>query len=95
MGNRCKAKNSIECIENVIRGDGYIDDVCLLHDRNANISSITPLQSDTVFEQAYSKLITFISANVAVRRVDEMSYARVYQLICNHKKRQGLEIDEQ
>ena len=94
-GNRCKAKNSIECIENVIRGDGYIDDVCLLHDKNANISSITPLQSDTVFEQAYSKLITFISANVAVRRVDEMSYARVYQLICNHKKRQGLEIDEQ
>jgi hypothetical protein len=69
-----------------MRGDGYIDDICLLADRNVNISNLTPIESDTIYEQAYNKLITYISVNVAVRRVDELSYVRVYQLICNRKK---------
>jgi hypothetical protein len=85
-GSRSKAKNAIECIENIMRGDGYIDDICLLADRNVNISNLTPIESDTIYEQAYNKLITYISVNVAVRRVDELSYVRVYQLICNRKK---------
>ena len=85
-GSRSKAKNAIECIENIMRGNGYIDDICLLADRNVNISNLTPIESDTIYEQAYNKLITYISVNVAVRRVDELSYVRVYQLICNRKK---------
>jgi len=75
-----------KCIENIMRGEGYIDDICLLADRNVNISNLTPIESDTIYEQAYNKLITYISVNVAVRRVDELSYVRVYQLICNRKK---------
>ena len=93
-GNRSKAKNAIECIENVMRGEGYIDDVCILPDRDMNISNMTPIESDTIYEQAYNKLITYISSNVAVRRVDELSYVRVYQLICNRKKQQQLNNDD-
>jgi hypothetical protein len=58
---RSKAKNAIECIENIMRRDGYID---------------------TIYEQAYNKLITYISVNVTIRKVDELSY----QIFCNRKK---------
>ena len=71
-----------------------IDDVCILPDRDMNISNMTPIESDTIYEQAYNKLITYISSNVAVRRVDELSYVRVYQLICNRKKQQQLNNDD-
>jgi len=88
-GNRSKAKNTIECIENVIRGNGFIDDNCLLDDRTINLSNLAPVQSDAIFEAAYQKLLDGISGKVAVRRINELSYARVYQLICNHKKQQN------
>ena len=93
-GNRSKAKNTIECIENVIRGNGFIDDNCLLDDRTINLSHLSPVQSDAIFEEAYQKLIACISGNVAVRRINELSYARVYQLICNHKKQQNIVLEE-
>lgn len=34
-----------------LRGDGHIDDICLVVDRNMNISNLTPIESDKLYEQ--------------------------------------------
>ncbi|CAK4096937.1 unnamed protein product [Aphanomyces euteiches] len=64
----------------------FVDDKIKLPLGVASINSPDVGQIDGVFEAAYTDVIDLLYASKTTRRIDDISYGRLYNVLCAFKK---------
>ena len=54
----------------------------------ASINGLQVDQVDGIFEAAYTEMITLLYGSKPTRRIDDISYGRMYNVLCDFKKQE-------